>query len=306
MAFVNGANYLALPRNAQKWLLEDIVPSSGTLSLSGQPKAGKSFCLLAIAEAIANPQRTHWNGIPVMEHGNVMIFQLDTPRNEWADRFDKLSDLGFDFSNVYVEDIQSYPHFPFDILDPVKLAYLQQQVALIKPALIIIDTIRDAHSGDENDSTVMRNVLLKLIAATLPATCWVVAHNKKVSQYMASGGDDLINDVRGSGAVVGKMDNVLALSRTRLSWKGRAGQGELCIKQDPPTGLILLDGDAAKELAEIRTVITRERTLDPKCSRSHIATEVCKALGWMDKNKNGQLKSHKTADRKVEALLKEK
>lgn len=302
MSFVSGANYAALPRNAHKWLIETLLPSAGSFTFSGQPKTGKSWCLLDMIETIANPQRNTWNGFPVTQHGNVMILQLDTPRVEWADRVERLTDMGRDFSNVYFADIQSVPFFPFDILDPKSVAWLKQEVATINPVLVVIDTLRDMHSGDENDATTMRNVLLTTLATLLPATCGLIAHEKKTSQYMAQGGDDLINDVRGSGAVVGKMDNIIHLTKNRLSWRGRAGEGHVNVKQDKTTGLFALDGDAAKEELAVKVVVQREQNRHPSITVKDCAKAVCEEIGgdWLKISKSsGEYAKLRTAERRV-------
>ena len=56
---------------------------------------------------------------------------------------------------------------------------MQAQVQLINPLVVIIDTLRDVHSAQENDSTEMRNMLLELLSATQPAICGIIAHRKK-------------------------------------------------------------------------------------------------------------------------------
>ncbi len=300
--FVNGPNYLALPRNSQKWLIDKLIPTAGSFIFSGKSKAGKSFCVLDMMEAVSNPARHSWNGFPILKHGPVMFLQIDTPRDEWGDRVEKLTALGKDFSQVYFADLQSIPNFPFDIVDPLKAnaQWLQAQVQLIKPVIVIIDTLRDAHSADENDATEMRNALLELLGACQPAITGIIAHRKKETQYMADGGADLMDDVRGSSGVVAKMDNIIQLTRTQLSWKGRANKGSVCIKQDEETGLIVLDGASAAEEALIRTTV---QTMPKGSSQTDCAKAVCEALGWTQTNRLGGLTKLKSALRRIKPYL---
>ncbi len=305
MSFVNGPNYCALPRNTQKWLIEKLIPTAGSFIFSGKSKQGKSYCVLDMMEAVANPLRHSWNGFPILKHGPVMFLQIDTPRDEWGDRVETLAASGKDFSNVYFCDLQGIPQFPFDIIDPLRsnAKWLQQQVQLIKPLVVIIDTLRDAHSAQENDSTEMRNMLLELLGACQPAICGIIAHRKKESQFMANGGDDIMDNVRGSGAVVGKMDNIIELTAGRLSWRGRAGEGNVCVKQDKSTGLIVLDGESAAEEATVKRVVQMVRLQTPEANQTDLATEVCKELGWDERNKLGALTKLRTAMRRIKPYL---
>ncbi len=257
--------------------------------------------MLALTEAVANPNRHAWEGFPVLFHGPVLYIQLDTPRTDWADRVERFGAMGFDFTNVHFADIQTIPTFPFDILDLMKanLKWIQEAVAEFKPVLVIFDTLRDVHSGDENDATVMRNVLLQLIKATMPAICGLLSHRKKESAQMKMGGNDIMDDVRGSSAVVGKMDNVIQLTKTQLSWKGRADEDSVSIKQDRSTGLLHLDGAAAVEEATIKEVVQEERMVNPKATNAELAVLVCKRLKWDEKNAKGELKKLRTALRRV-------
>lgn len=296
--FVNASNYLLLPRNTQKWLIEDLIPSQGLVNVFGKPKTGKSFTLLDMAAAIADPTQQDWNGFPIRHHGPVLYLQIDTPRVEWGERVEAMVKAGRDLSNVWFADLESIPHFPFDILDPGKANFnwLKSEVQRIQPVWTILDTMRDAHSGDENDATVMRNVILQIVAATRPGTTGFMSHQKKDTPFMKSGGDDIMDDNRGSSVVAGKMDNVIRLTKHTLAWEGRSGKGHISIMQDPNTGLIVLDKAAAQQALDVLLIVTREFRKDPSITKKKCAEVVQLELGWTT--------SLKTAERKVEVPLR--
>lgn len=268
-------------------------------NLYGRPKTGKSFCVLDMAAAIATPTTTSWNGFAVLKHGPVAYLQVDTPRSEWGDRVEKMKQLKKDFSNVAFADMQMVPTYPFNILDPGAVAWLKAELQRIQPVLVVIDTLRDIHGLDENDSTAMRNVIAGIVSCSLPVGAAVIflSHQKKDSAFMKAGGDDLMDDARGSSYVSGRMDNIIRLTQTRLTYKGRSGAGDVCITQDEDTHLIILDGDAQKENEAVQRVITRERGLDPAVTMKDCATALRVELAW-------DAKKQKTAERRVKSYFK--
>lgn len=96
---------------------------------------------------------------------------------------------------------------------------LKTSLAPIEPVAVIIDTLREAHSADENDATPMRNVMAELVAATQPAALITVSHSRKGSYEQ---GADLINDQRGSNYVVSRMDAIIRFSKKSMVFTGRA------------------------------------------------------------------------------------
>lgn len=223
--------YCALPRSPETWIVEHLCPVSGLLNLFGAPKGGKSFLAMQLAAAVSDPSINDWMSFPIRTHGVVLYLQLDTPRSLWGQRMDQFSGLGFDLSNVYVADAEQAP-YPFDILgtlrDPVSPSwtYLRDQVIAHKPILVIIDTLREIHSGDENKSDQMHNVMANLISACHPSAVCVISHSRK-DNVMAPEGqrENLLDDNRGSNYISGRMDGIIrTVSTTRktyLSYQSR-------------------------------------------------------------------------------------
>jgi RecA-family ATPase len=228
-AIVSGFDYIALPREPQTWLIEGLCPIGGSMLLYGDPKVGKSYAALQLACNLATG--TDWLGYTCPEPVPVVYVQLDTPRSLWADRVETLRVSGWPIDQIHLTDRELLDTWPFDILNPVHFAKLTAELKSIKatsaegepytvePGAVIIDTIREAHSGDENDSTAMQAVIAHLSAAVKPAALILISHAKKQNPEH---GYDLMNDNRGSSYVVGRMDAIARFSQTTVRCSSRS------------------------------------------------------------------------------------
>ena len=217
MSFYPVSDYLALPRNAVSWVVEDILPTGGLLNIYGKPKSHKSFLALQIAQAVADPNIKEVAGFPVHQHGKVAYLQVDTPRGLWADRLIRwFPDMQ---QGVALADAEVVP-YPFNILgDGFK--WLKDSVAACQPLVVFIDTLREIHIGDENDSSHMQLVVNTLASACKPAAVVMLSHARKNS---AEGGFALMDENRGSGYVAGRMDAVVYLSKEKLTYQTRTAK----------------------------------------------------------------------------------
>lgn len=273
--FVPSGAYQQLPKQPQPWVIEKLIPMGGLVNLYGKPKTGKSFLALSLAQAIVN-QEPDWCGYPIAAPGPVAYLQIDTPREEWSARLGKLSITPTPTSDLWIADMWQVPEFPFNILNPqqTELRWLKQSIASINPVLTVIDTLREVHSGDENDSTNMRNVIAYLVDACRPSAILLLSHARKDSMLTVNGDDDMMDQARGSSYVAGRMDVVMKLTQKRLIFKGRAtGQTMESVYQDKATGLVHIE-PATMDTA-LRTIITEVRATLPKNASQN---QVAKAL----------------------------
>ena len=242
---------MALPRDPQPWLIEKIVPAGGLMNVYGKPKLGKSFMALGIALAVSNPAVTQWLDRPVLKHGPVVYLQVDTPRSEWADRVSRISEQ-HDISNIHFTDMLEVP-YPLNInVEGVKLG-LKQYIAQMdpKPVLLVVDTLREVHEGDENDSGAMKKVITSLVECTMGVNCslLLVSHSRKDNIDRP---DDIMDDGRGSSYVSGRMDVVAKLTEKNVHMKGRSiGATKVAVQQDN-TGLIVQNAEKADMEASLK------------------------------------------------------
>jgi RecA-family ATPase len=278
---VSTSDYLSLPREPETWLIEPLLPIGGAALLYGDAKIGKSFAALQMAEALV--QGTSWLGFPCRK-STVVYIQLDTPRSLWADRLERLGARSSQarpesqanvsscastpantggLNNIFQADRETLETWPFDILLDEHQVLLKAALDHVGPDVVIIDTLREAHSGDENDSTAMQQVIARLTAAVKPAALILISHSRKSNPEF---GQDLINDNRGSNYVVGRMDAIIRFSWSSVRVSGRsideqsigvhrADNGFWELSEDPlrvPAENLLLDKSLSlREMARI-------------------------------------------------------
>lgn len=185
--------------------------------LYGDPKVGKSYAALQLAEAISNGD--HWLGFATNK-GPVVYLQFDTPRNVWQERVRELQTKSGAFvTPFYMGDRESLDAWPFDILNPEHHSRLREALQAIEPALVIFDTLRESHQSDENDSTEMQEAVAALVAATKPAALCLISHARKPVQDQDL---SLMGDNRGSSYVVGRMDAIVRFSKKSCRVSGRS------------------------------------------------------------------------------------
>jgi hypothetical protein len=219
----------------------------------------------------------------------VAYLQVDTPREEWASRIARLHLASAEAADrFWIADMWQVPEFPFNILNPqgTELRWLKDGLAAIKPVMVIIDTLREIHGGDENDSTVMRNVIANLVAACRPAAIVLVSHSRKDSVMTSMGEDDLMDQQRGSSYVSGRMDVIIKVTPKRLTFKGRAtGQQAYPIHQDE-RGFICVERAQSDAFEECFAIASAQH---PDASDNQLADIIARTANL----------SHSTVYRKV-------
>jgi hypothetical protein len=238
-------DFIALPHKPLNWLIHPLIPAGGWINLYGKPKmARKSYWALGASWAISTGQDS-WLGFDVRSSGPVFFFQADTPHGFWRQRTMDMASGGYDLSNVWFASMDTMPS-PFNILESE--AILKEMIdrateeADEEPAMVVLDTAREIHTGNENDSqemTEVRHALDRSIGRG-PAKC-LISHDKKQGappkQWGKRDKDEPPEDMemstnimegsRGSTALSGKMDTVIRLSsKGCMDFQGRASAYE--------------------------------------------------------------------------------
>jgi RecA-family ATPase len=264
--FYKCADFLDLPRDTEPWLIKPIIPRGSWMNLFGRPKqARKSYLALGMAEAIASG-RESWLGFEVKHCGPVLFFQADTPAGLWTERIADIQKSGhYDFSNVWFSSLQTMP-YPFNIFEHEEI--LAEMIAAVPggPVLIVFDTARTMHTGDENSSQDMTLFMhsLKRVAGDMAKV--LITHDKKGGGQDPKDGDDgadLMGGNRGSSAIAGAMDTVIKMTpKGYMHYQGRA-VGEmhkkLAFTKVPGGGEMgfMWEEDISDEVVEARALIDK-------------------------------------------------
>lgn len=273
-SFLWANDYIALPDTKEEWILEDVLPAGGLANFYGKPKTGKSFAALGLGLAVSSGQPS-WLGFDIKQHGPVAYLQIDTPRGEWKSRLRKLNHHGYNISQMAVIDMDMAP-YPYNVLLPQHQAFLRHTLAQIRPVLVFVDTLREAHEGDENNSTDMKKVVNMLRSLARPAAMVLLSHSRKDSAHTVVSGGDLMDDARGSSYLAGRMDSVVKFSSKMVMLQGRSIEAKkIDTLQDPDTQLVVRKNDHSGREKIVLDVI---RELQHK-SVNAMAKEVVKRTG---------------------------
>ena len=267
-------DYLGLPRAPETWLLRPLLPAGGAMLLYGDPKVGKSFAAIQLALTLTGALADNWLGFQLAQSGKVVYVQLDTPRSLWAERLETLKRAGLPIETLHLADRETLQAWPFDILRDDHAAMLQEALARIEPIVVIIDTVRESHSGDEIDSTIMQHVVARLTAAIQPAAMILIAHSRKQTES----GYSLIDDPRGSSYVAGKMDAIARMTKKGLHYTGRAiEEGHIKIDRDDHGFWLVVSDDFEAHIGVIlhdpalKSLRARARVLAQRSGKSEEA-----------------------------------
>ena len=271
----SAADYADMPDEPITWLIQDLLPASGSAMIYGPPKSRKTMAAQQMAFALADPNTHDWLTFPVLAHGPVLYLQLDTARVIWRERIrvyrdiNKVPDIAM--QNLHIADKQSLP-FPFEILDPRHFDGLQALCARLKPIAVFVDVLRKATMTDESSSDTMIHVLNQLELAVQPSALIIISHAKKPAPKNngvdnSEGDATLGHDNRGSSSLPGNVDGIIKVTKKIFSFLSRTiEQGRLKLHWNPETFLFSVDN---REFDAHLTAIIADPSFSSDSARAH-------------------------------------
>ncbi len=248
------------------WAIKGLVPLGGTAMLFGRAKGGKSFLALNISVAIANPETEECLGFPVHVHGPVLYLQLDTAPPTWKHRIKDIrngtregmptTSHPVSIKGIYFLDremVGEAGFFPLDFRRGDHCDFLKHLCSDIQPVLVVIDTIREVHRGNENDSGDMQRIVANIRAATGKAAIIYITHPRK--EQAGGGHQGLIGSGRGSNYLEGQVDTIIRLTSKPkrgtgvLEFEGRSADATKVLLLRQPQGLWAAAPSADMEIA---------------------------------------------------------
>ncbi len=182
-------------------LVEDILVSGSATLLSAREKAGKGLFLIDLGFCIATG--TPFLDRSVME-GPVIYLALEENVATLQSRIGARDQGhgGYSFYVVILDGSDNGQQFQLDRNEDI--AGLAELIEEIEPVLVIIDTLREAHSGRENESDDMAPRLRAIRALAHQANTAIVVSHHAGKQS---------GSPRGSTAILASFDDGLLFTR---------------------------------------------------------------------------------------------
>lgn len=188
------------------WLVRGLMTEGGIGVIATHPKTGKTWAATEIAMAVATGTHAFGEfetGVPK----RVAYFYAEDGALSVRNRVRALAaSRDIDVQTATANLIEQTRGRYIDLCDPDSVALVIASCRQFGDiALLVIDPMRDVHSGSENDSDEMRGVMrtLRVIGDLLRCTVLFVHHAAKASGEGGRGG------IRGSSAIEGAVDCII-------------------------------------------------------------------------------------------------
>lgn len=193
---------------APQWQVTGLVTKGGTTVVAGEPKAAvKTWLMLEGSIAIATG--TKMLGEFYAEAGTVAIFFAEDHKQSVRNRVRALcagANRTLTRGRLHLQPRGEF----IDVLKDEDLAWIIASARrLPKLDLLVLDPLRDIHSGEEDKSDSMRDVMrrLRMLGEILGCTVWVSHHVRKPSKDSKAARPG--TNARGSSAIHGSVDSGL-------------------------------------------------------------------------------------------------
>lgn len=210
--FMSGRELASRSFPKTHWLVRGVAPQEGIMVIACEPKAGKTWAATEIALSIASGSPAF--GEFEVVRGNVAYFYAEDPGASVQSRIRALC-RGKGMQDI-PEGLYTQPQGrALDLLDDFEVVTLLASAMRIPDLkMLVLDPLRDIHSGVEDSSDEMAKVMRRLRALAKLLDCLVVFvhHNNK------GGGDGTKRfgqRMRGSSAVHGAINAGMYLVGTQ-------------------------------------------------------------------------------------------
>lgn len=160
---------VAHPLGAIPFLIDPYIPEGGIILLYGKTRVGKSPLTWEIARCLGSGEA--FFGRPTRQ-SRVLYVELDTPQRLVQARVEQLPSA----PNVWWEFIPT-----INVFEVASQGHLRTLHEECKPALVIVNTLRAIHYGDEKDGALPLRVYKTFQALFPRAAILFVHHDKKSS-----------------------------------------------------------------------------------------------------------------------------
>lgn len=207
--FGDAVELLAREFTGARWLVTGLVTRLGITVIGGEPKTAKTWIGTELAIGVATGTKVC--GEFFAEHGRVAYFYCEDIDVQVRNRVRALlagGDRLLEPGRLFLQPRGAF----IDVTRDEDLAWIVascRRLGLLD--LLVLDPLRDIHSGEEDKSDSMRNVMrrLRVLAELLTCTVGVVHHAPKSTKENSKRRPG--QNLRGSGAIHGSVDSGIYL-----------------------------------------------------------------------------------------------
>jgi|SRR5215469_365080 len=195
------------------FLVEGCIPRRNIILLTGESGAGKTWVAYELVRAVASG--TKWMGRGLTAGAEtVLVLNYDSPTDTMKRRIKRLS---------FVKEMTVYFHTLGMTKPPVSgmpemLRLLEEEGKLklviqhLNPTLIVVDSLRQGHTLNEDDNKDMSKLMEVYKSWTKNAAVVLIHHTAKTdkSSWQAK--------ARGSGEIIASSDVVIEVAENKLTW----------------------------------------------------------------------------------------
>jgi len=187
------------------YVVEPILAAGSLGLIVGSPGTLKSWLGMDLGLAVASGE--DWLGVFKTKQGPVLYVDQENPRAVLERRLAQLREArGCSSSPFYLLARDDLSSTDLDLTQVGDFKELKAVVDNLKPALVILDSLREFHSADENSSTEMAPIMrrLKALASESGAAVLAIHHLRKDVS-------DLAEAIRGTGHFRAAVDAILGI-----------------------------------------------------------------------------------------------
>ncbi len=182
----------------ENWLVKGLIPKAGSTVISGDPGSNKTWIDMATAIAVASGSRL----FNFFDTEQCPVWIIDKENNKQAIK-NRLKLLGLEAGlPIY---ISSTKDFVFDLKNRNKILDFACEKEI---KLVIYDSLRRIHSGDENSSTDISGLFELLTSLHVEDISNILTHHHNKNTF-ASGGSKM----RGSSDILASIDCHITVSK---------------------------------------------------------------------------------------------
>lgn len=213
------------------WLVPNAIPKSALSYFVGKPGAAKSWLAYDLVCAVTEGRDWLGFGSPTIgTNPSALILNYDNPHAECGRRFLRLG-LKRD-AHVWVHSWGTYTGpegYPAVLQFPDGIEPLEKIIYAKRPSLIVIDSLRQAHTSDESSSQEMAKIISQFRRFTLMGCAVVIVHHTRKND----------GSMRGSTEIEASADSITDVEKedaqvSLVSWRKTRGwemaENELSIR----------------------------------------------------------------------------